>query len=74
VSLFAPAEAHLDDRSAFLATVTPWMQPHRDLIEEWRHYADDKRGSPGLYLGNRRGNRYDPFVVGFFSLESVNMM
>lgn len=70
VGLFAPAAAHLDDRPGFTATITQWIQTHRYLIDEWRHYAEDKRSSPGPYFSEYFGGRYDPFVVGFFYAES----
>jgi hypothetical protein len=68
VGLLAPAAAHLGDRSRFLAAVTVWIQAHRHLIDEWRHYSEDKR-SHGPYFSTRMGSRYDPLVVGLLQAD-----
>jgi hypothetical protein len=68
VALLAPAAAHLEDRSGFLAAVTAWMQAHRYLIKEWWHYSEDKRSS-GPYFSDHVGARYDPLVVGFLQAD-----
>jgi hypothetical protein len=62
--LFAPAAAHLDDCEEFMIGVTQWIQAHVELIDAWRHYSEDKRGS-GPYLSEHIGSSYDPLVVGF---------
>ena len=63
--LFAPAVAHLDDREEVMTGVTQWIQAHRELIDAWRHYSEDKRRGSGPYLSERIGSSYDPLVVGF---------
>lgn len=59
--LFAPATAHLDDRAAFIAAITPWIEAHPDVIEAWQGYSEDKRSSPSPYFG-----RQHDLVVGFY--------
>ncbi len=64
--LFSPADAYLDDRLAFVAAVTPWVQTHRNLIDAWIGYCEDRRGSPAPYFGRDAGS----LVVGFYASGS----
>lgn len=60
--LFSPAEAYLDDREKLIAAITPWIQAHRNLIDAWIGYSEDRRGGPAPYFLRESGS----FVVGFF--------
>jgi hypothetical protein len=64
----APAAAYLEDRSAFLAAVTRWIQAHTSLIVAWRRHSEDKR-SVGPHFSKYNGARYDPLVVGFLQAD-----
>ena len=61
-ALFAPADDHLDDRAVFIVAVSEWIHEHRNIVEAWRYYSEDKRSSPTPYF--RRPSA--PLVVGFF--------
>lgn len=64
--LLAPADAYLDDRSAFFAAITPWIQTHVNLVDAWIGYSQDRRGSPAPYFVRESGS----LVVGFFDSTS----
>jgi hypothetical protein len=64
--LLSPADAYLDDRSAFIAAVTPWIQTHKRLIDAWMGYCEDRRGFPAPYFVRDSGS----LVVGFFDSTS----
>jgi len=67
--LFSPADAYLDDRSAFIAAVTPWIQTHRNLVDARIDYSEDRRGFPAPYFVRESGS----LVVGFFDGEYGDM-
>ncbi|HEY1388535.1 MAG TPA: hypothetical protein VGF38_08320 [Ktedonobacterales bacterium] len=60
--LFSPADAYLDDRLAFIAAITPWIQAHVNLVDAWIGYSEDRRGFPAPYFAREFGS----LVVGFF--------
>jgi hypothetical protein len=64
--LFSPADAYLDDRLAFIAAITPWIQAHTDLVDAWIGYSEDGRGAPTPYFARKSGS----LVVAFFDSKS----
>lgn len=64
--LFAPADAYLNDRSAFIAAITLWIQAHGNLVDAWIGYCEDRRGSPAPYFRRESGS----LVVGFYDSRS----
>ncbi|HEU4783401.1 MAG TPA: hypothetical protein VFS83_08695 [Ktedonobacterales bacterium] len=64
--LFSPADAYLDDRLAFIAAITPWIQAHVKLVDAWIGYSEDLRSSPTPYFARESGS----FVVGFYDSKS----
>jgi hypothetical protein len=65
LSLFNVAADHLGNRDEFVGVVAGQLERTPSLVDAWRWYSQDKRGSGGPYFGTEA----DPLEVGRYRAD-----